>query len=135
MSKNIEPKWTVNYNIVSKENDCWVGTGWEFFDLESDAQKCYNRQIDLGNCPCKRPYYRKSDWSHLGAVHTDAIKLGKPLYKCPTCGSTGFEVSILGPDRCTFCDGTEGGSPPTKNDIKEWTDYKKKEREGEENVR
>ena len=32
--------------------------------------------------------------------------------KCPTCKSIGFEPSILGPDRCTFCDGTEGGNPP-----------------------
>jgi hypothetical protein len=34
--------------------------------------------------------------------------------KCPTCNSKGFKVSILGPDRCTFCDGTEGGNPPEK---------------------
>ena len=31
---------------------------------------------------------------------------------CPTCKSEGFELSILGPDQCTFCDGTEGGHPP-----------------------
>jgi hypothetical protein len=31
---------------------------------------------------------------------------------CPTCGSVGFEESILGPHRCTFCDGSEGGNPP-----------------------
>lgn len=29
--------------------------------------------------------------------------------KCKTCGSVGFVASVLGPDRCTFCDGTEGG--------------------------
>jgi hypothetical protein len=31
---------------------------------------------------------------------------------CPTCRSQGFAVSVLGPKRCTFCDGTEGGNPP-----------------------
>jgi hypothetical protein len=34
---------------------------------------------------------------------------------CPTCGSKGFDVSVLGPDRCSFCDGTEGGNPPVIN--------------------
>lgn len=37
--------------------------------------------------------------------------------KCPTCSSIGFEVSGLGLDRCTFCDGTEGGNPPTAEEI------------------
>lgn len=32
--------------------------------------------------------------------------------KCPGCGSIGFPVSELGPLRCTFCDGTEGGQGP-----------------------
>lgn len=32
--------------------------------------------------------------------------------KCPTCGSKGFPPSSLGFDRCTFCDGTEGGQGP-----------------------
>lgn len=31
---------------------------------------------------------------------------------CKTCGGKGFPASVLGPDRCTFCDGTEGGNPP-----------------------
>ena len=31
---------------------------------------------------------------------------------CPTCKSIGFPKSVLGDDRCTFCDGTEGGHPP-----------------------
>jgi hypothetical protein len=39
--------------------------------------------------------------------------------KCPTCSSQGFDVSVLGPDRCTFCDGSEGGNPPTEEDIKD----------------
>jgi hypothetical protein len=30
---------------------------------------------------------------------------------CLTCGSRGFDPSVL-PDRCTFCDGTVGGHPP-----------------------
>lgn len=34
---------------------------------------------------------------------------------CPGCGSSGFSPSVLGEGRCTFCDGTEGGNPPTKN--------------------
>ena len=34
---------------------------------------------------------------------------------CPTCEATGFQQSTLGPDRCTFCDGTEGGNPPEED--------------------
>lgn len=36
--------------------------------------------------------------------------------KCPTCGSIGFLTSPLGANRCSFCDGTEGGHPPTISD-------------------
>lgn len=32
--------------------------------------------------------------------------------ECWTCHSRGFDESILGPDRCSFCDGTEGGNEP-----------------------
>ena len=32
--------------------------------------------------------------------------------KCPTCNSTGFEPSVVGEGRCSFCDGTFGGHPP-----------------------
>ena len=39
---------------------------------------------------------------------------------CPTCYSKGFEISIL-ENRCTFCDGTEGGNPPDKGDSDEPT--------------
>lgn len=35
-----------------------------------------------------------------------------PEFTCPTCRSKGFGPSVLGGDRCTFCDGTEGGNPP-----------------------
>lgn len=38
-------------------------------------------------------------------------------HKCPTCKSVGFEISTLGKHRCTFCDGTEGGCPPTIKEI------------------
>lgn len=63
------PRWTVHYNIVSVENARWIGQGWEFFDDEKDAQASYDRQIRLGNCPTKRPYYDKSDRPFLGAAH------------------------------------------------------------------
>lgn len=39
--------------------------------------------------------------------------------KCPSCNSTGFEDSKLGPHRCEFCDGTFGGNPPTNKEIEE----------------
>lgn len=35
--------------------------------------------------------------------------------KCKSCGSIGFDKSII-EGKCTFCDGTEGGNPPDKND-------------------
>ena len=31
------------------------------------------------------------------------------MNRCQTCKSKGFESSVLGTDRCSFCDGTEGG--------------------------
>jgi len=31
--------------------------------------------------------------------------------KCKSCGSVGFDKSIIN-NMCTFCDGTEGGNPP-----------------------
>lgn len=39
---------------------------------------------------------------------------------CQTCQSKGFTVSKLGPTRCTFCDGTEGGNPPIVWTVREW---------------
>lgn len=48
--------------------------------------------------------------------------MNKPICaprECPGCKSKGFAPSVLGPDRCTFCDGTEGGNPPTREEIKE----------------
>lgn len=37
-------------------------------------------------------------------------------HECPTCHSKGFEPSVLDPTRCTFCDGTDSGNPPTQED-------------------
>lgn len=62
------PKWTILYNMVSPENGQWIGTGWEFFDDESDAQRCYERHNTFGDCATKRPYHR-NDRVHLGAGH------------------------------------------------------------------
>ncbi len=42
------------------------------------------------------------------------------MKECPTCHSKGWEISVLGPDRCTFCDGTYGGNPPTYQDKMEY---------------
>ena len=64
------PKWIVNYNIVSPENNRWIGTGWEFFDTEEEATYCYNRHLGAGNVPCKRPYYH-TDGEYLGAAHIE----------------------------------------------------------------
>lgn len=61
------PKWTVLYNVVS-ERSSWIGTAWEFFDNESSAQLCYDKQLATGNCPTKRPFH-ESDIQHLGAAH------------------------------------------------------------------
>jgi hypothetical protein len=74
------PKWTVLYNIVSPENNNFVGTGWEFFDNEQDAQLCYNRQAHNGNVPTKRPFY-PTDGEHLGAAHKEEISLAESIGK------------------------------------------------------
>ncbi len=71
MSPNVQPdrpKWTVFYNISSHENDRWVGTGWEFFSEQYEAEKCFCRQMDLGNVPTLRAFH-ESDRQHMGAVH------------------------------------------------------------------
>lgn len=65
----LRPRWTVVSNILSPESDKWVGTCWEFFDEERQAEECYTRQIEAGNTPTKRPYFESSDREHLGAVH------------------------------------------------------------------
>lgn len=40
------------------------------------------------------------------------------MNKCPYCNSSGFPPSKM-KDRCTFCDGTEGGHPPTEEEVEE----------------
>jgi len=40
-------------------------------------------------------------------------------HQCQTCRSEGFEVSVLGEDRCTFCDGTFGGNPPDEEEVRD----------------
>jgi len=61
------PKWTVLYNGT---ND-WVGTGWEFYDTEEEAQIAYDKHIAKGDCPCKRPFHLGCDRKHLGAAHSN----------------------------------------------------------------
>lgn len=67
--KTEQPSWTVGYNIVSDESDQWIGTGWEFFDNESDAKQCYTRLNSTSHIAWKRPFHSQ-DAKHLGAVHT-----------------------------------------------------------------
>jgi hypothetical protein len=65
------PKWTVLYNIVSKEVDDspdWIGTGWEFFNDEAAADRCYTWHDAAGNVPTKRPFH-PNDAVHLAATH------------------------------------------------------------------
>lgn len=63
-----KPRWTVLANIVSPEQDLWIGTSWEFFHDPISAKACYERHIAAGNCPCMRPYH-DNDREHLGAAH------------------------------------------------------------------
>lgn len=37
-------------------------------------------------------------------------------FECPSCKAKGFEPSLL-PNRCTFCDGTFSGNPPTAEEV------------------
>lgn len=50
----------------------------------------------------------------VGDVKSESLPDGRRT--CPCCKSVGFDVSVLGGDRCTFCDGTEGGNPPPWSD-------------------
>ncbi len=77
MKPKMKPKWTVLYNIVSKENGWFIGTGWEFFEDEKDAEMCYERQLAAGNCPTKRPFYLRVDGHHLGATHREIRELAR----------------------------------------------------------
>lgn len=75
------------------------------YDLdELDQDNPYN--ADLGELEART-------FAALEARTPGVILPGAP---CPTCGSKGFDRSTLGADRCTFCDGTEGGNPPEAED-------------------
>ncbi|KKM74951.1 hypothetical protein LCGC14_1395130 [marine sediment metagenome] len=65
----IEPKWTVVCNLLSPESDTWTGTSWEFFEKEEEAEACFNRHDRAGDCPTKRPFYRRTDLLHLANAH------------------------------------------------------------------
>lgn len=62
------PKYTVLYNIVTPGSQ-WIGTGWQFFDDQNAAKRCYEYQQENGNCPTLRPYSEVPDYQHLGAAH------------------------------------------------------------------
>jgi hypothetical protein len=59
-----QPQWTVGYNIESGGRDIWIGTGWEFFDSEEAAAKCFANKSGA----FKRRFHA-CDGYHLGAVH------------------------------------------------------------------
>ena len=57
--------------------------------------------------------------SSSDATTTPPAVDGASAYKCPTCKSEGFIPSRM-KNRCSFCDGTEGGHPPTEDEIIHW---------------
>lgn len=89
-----QPRWTVTYNIVSRENGRWIGHGWEFFDNEADADKCYNRQLASGNCPTRR-HFHPVDWQHLGAAHE------RPVHPEPGGSATNTLSEKIRKGQCT----------------------------------
>lgn len=66
------PRWTVAANITT-DGIPWVGTSWEFFDDEKDANRCYMKHVKAGNVPTKRPFRLETDISHLGAAQQHSI--------------------------------------------------------------
>lgn len=73
------PKWTVCYNIRGSVGDPpWVGTGWEFFDDERDAQGRQDELSGTGVASCRRPFH-PSDEVHLGACHRLESAGGPPV--------------------------------------------------------
>ncbi len=42
----------------------------------------------------------------------EQMKLKQLRPGCPSCGAVGFAVSVMGADRCQFCDGSYCGNPP-----------------------
>lgn len=63
-----KPNWTVLYNIANNGSP-YIGTAWEFFDHENQADDCLTRQRMNGNIPCKRPFHEATDRPHMGACH------------------------------------------------------------------
>ena len=68
MSMNKLPRFTVGYNIGSGDRR-WIGTGWEFFDSEEDAERCYKQLVAQGHVPFRRPFHRGCDIPHMAAAH------------------------------------------------------------------
>jgi len=52
-------------------------------------------------------------WEPMDEAEESRVAVAPPPRVCPTCQSKGFAVSVLGPQYCEFCDGTEGGNPQT----------------------
>lgn len=73
---NQAPKWTVLYNIPGE----YVGTGWEFFSSEEEADKRYTILKEHKYVPCKRKFY-PSDIQHLGAAHIGTSWYEQQNYK------------------------------------------------------
>lgn len=66
-----KPEWTVLYNIDSKTR--WVGTGWEFFDTETEARATMEARQKEGHCCGMRPFHEGRDRQHMGASHQRVV--------------------------------------------------------------
>lgn len=86
--------------VVKDKNDSYLHFGMEFWTI-------YGKEHwDGDNIVGQKLLTNYAD--HI--IYTEGkVDLGQP---CKGCGSKGFDSSILGPDRCSFCDGTEGGVGP-----------------------
>jgi rubrerythrin len=85
-----------------------VKAGRQVNSLLERIAKALESQIDDGehhrlcnciNCQDERRAFQAERFSNKGRT-------------CPECRSRGFKPSITG-NGCTFCDGTEGGNPPS----------------------
>ena len=67
-------------------------------------------------CSAFNSYSCNCGWCHDCGWSKDshAEPAQPPQRTCPTCGSKGFDVSIIGPEACSFCDGTEAGQGPAQ---------------------
>jgi hypothetical protein len=61
------PAWTLSYNVKTPGSR-WIGTAWEFFDDEVQAQRRFDELRAADAYPTKRPYH-SYDRVHLGAAH------------------------------------------------------------------